>query len=114
MELERAENVLVVCHQAVARCILAYFLNKNAGRSPHLTSPHSLLLSLSHFPEDLPYTKVPLHTVIKLTPMAYGCLMEIIPLPIEAVNTHREKPKVSRHDEGQKTLPLESSSELPT
>jgi len=33
MELERAENVLVVCHQAVARCILAYFLNKDAGRS---------------------------------------------------------------------------------
>jgi broad specificity phosphatase PhoE len=31
MELERAENVLVVCHQAVARCILAYFLNKDAG-----------------------------------------------------------------------------------
>ena len=26
--------------------------------------------------------------------MAYGCLMECIPLPIEAVNTHRDKPKV--------------------
>jgi hypothetical protein len=44
--------------------------------------------------DDLPYTKVPLHTVIKLTPMAYGCLMECIPLPVEAVNTHRDKPKV--------------------
>jgi broad specificity phosphatase PhoE len=32
MELERAENVLVVCHQAVARCILAYFLDTDAGR----------------------------------------------------------------------------------
>jgi broad specificity phosphatase PhoE len=31
MELERAENVLVICHQAVARCILAYFLDKDAG-----------------------------------------------------------------------------------
>ncbi|CAF1007426.1 unnamed protein product [Rotaria sp. Silwood1] len=78
MELERAENVLVVCHQAVARCILAYFLNKDA--------------------DDLPYTKVPLHTVIKLTPMAYGCLMECIPLGTEAVNTHREKPKNCRPD----------------
>jgi 6-phosphofructo-2-kinase/fructose-2,6-biphosphatase 2 len=78
MELERAENVLVICHQAVARCVLAYFLNKDA--------------------EDLPYTKVPLHTVIKLTPMAYGCLMECIPLASEAVNTHREKPKNCRHD----------------
>ncbi len=26
--------------------------------------------------------------------MAYGCLMECIPLPVEAVNTHRDKPKV--------------------
>ena len=49
---------------------------------------------IKNFLEDLPYTKVPLHTVIKLTPMAYGCLMECIPLAIEAVNTHREKPKV--------------------
>ncbi len=31
MELERAENVLVICHQAVARCILGYFLDKDAG-----------------------------------------------------------------------------------
>lgn len=31
MELERQESVLVVCHQAVMRCILAYFLNKTGG-----------------------------------------------------------------------------------
>lgn len=31
MELERQENVLVVCHQAVMRCLLAYFLDKSAG-----------------------------------------------------------------------------------
>lgn len=49
------------------------------------------------FTDDLPYTKVPLHTVIKLTPMAYGCFMECIPLPIEAVSTHRPKPKVRRN-----------------
>lgn len=32
MELERQENVLVICHQAVMRCLLAYFLDKTAGR----------------------------------------------------------------------------------
>ncbi|CAF4177154.1 unnamed protein product [Rotaria sp. Silwood2] len=73
MELERAENLLVISHQAVARCILAYFLDKD--------------------PERLPYIRVPLHTVIKLTPMAYGCMMEYIPLSVEAVNTHRSKPE---------------------
>lgn len=31
MELERQENVLVVCHQAIFRCLLAYFLDKPAG-----------------------------------------------------------------------------------
>ena len=28
--------------------------------------------------EDLPYIKVPLHTLIKLTPQAYGCEAEFI------------------------------------
>jgi len=32
MELERQGNVLVVCHQAVMRCLLAYFLDKSAGK----------------------------------------------------------------------------------
>ncbi|XP_052779610.1 6-phosphofructo-2-kinase/fructose-2,6-bisphosphatase-like isoform X2 [Mya arenaria] len=72
MELERQENVMVVCHQAVARCLLAYFQDKSS--------------------EDLPYLKVPLHTVIKLTPVAYGCRVEYVSLNIPAVNTHRERP----------------------
>jgi hypothetical protein len=33
--------------------------------------------------------------------MAYGCLMECIPLPIEAVNTHRDKPKVRENKKKQ-------------
>lgn len=31
MELERQGNVLVVSHQAVLRCLLAYFLDNSAG-----------------------------------------------------------------------------------
>ncbi|EGT54182.1 hypothetical protein CAEBREN_09343 [Caenorhabditis brenneri] len=73
MELERQSNVLVISHQAVLRCILAYFTNKNR--------------------DDLPYLKVPLHTVIKLTPKAYSCEVEMFPFKIEAVDTYREKPK---------------------
>ncbi|CAL9703577.1 unnamed protein product [Knipowitschia caucasica] len=73
MELERQENVLVICHQAVMRCLLAYFLDKSA--------------------HELPYLKCPLHTVLKLTPVAYGCKVESIYLNIEAVNTHRERPE---------------------
>ena len=32
MELERQENVIVVGHQAVLRCLLAYFLDHSAGK----------------------------------------------------------------------------------
>ncbi|XP_022901218.1 6-phosphofructo-2-kinase/fructose-2,6-bisphosphatase 1 isoform X2 [Onthophagus taurus] len=74
MELERQGNVLVVSHQAVLRCLLAYFQNKSA--------------------DELPYLEVPLHTVIKLTPVAYGCRVEHVKLPVDAVNTHRSKPKI--------------------
>uniref|UniRef100_H3B1H5 6-phosphofructo-2-kinase/fructose-2,6-biphosphatase 4a n=1 Tax=Latimeria chalumnae TaxID=7897 RepID=H3B1H5_LATCH len=73
MELERQENVLVICHQAIMRCLLAYFLDKSA--------------------EELPYLKCLLHTVLKLTPVAYGCKVESIYLNIEAVNTHRDRPE---------------------
>ncbi|XP_035652568.1 6-phosphofructo-2-kinase/fructose-2,6-bisphosphatase 4-like isoform X3 [Oncorhynchus keta] len=73
MELERQEHVLVICHQAVMRCLLAYFLDKTA--------------------EELPYLKCPLHTVLKLTPVAYGCKVESIYLNVDAVNTHRERPE---------------------
>ncbi|XP_054601976.1 6-phosphofructo-2-kinase/fructose-2,6-bisphosphatase 2 isoform X3 [Nothobranchius furzeri] len=72
MELERQGNVLVICHQAVMRCLLAYFLDKGA--------------------DDLPYMKCPLHTVLKLTPVAYGCKVEMFDLKVEAVNTHKDRP----------------------
>ncbi|XP_053562557.1 6-phosphofructo-2-kinase/fructose-2,6-bisphosphatase 2 isoform X1 [Bombina bombina] len=73
MELERQGNILVICHQAVLRCLLAYFLDKSA--------------------DDLPYLRCPLHTVLKLTPVAYGCKVEMIKLHVDAVDTHRAKPE---------------------
>ncbi|KAH7927690.1 bifunctional 6-phosphofructo-2-kinase/fructose-2,6-bisphosphate 2-phosphatase [Leucogyrophana mollusca] len=73
MELERQENILIFGHQAILRCLYAYFLDLPQA--------------------DLPYIKIPLHTVIKLTPKAYGCDEERYTLPIEAVDTHRPKPK---------------------
>ncbi|KAJ7086127.1 bifunctional 6-phosphofructo-2-kinase/fructose-2,6-bisphosphate 2-phosphatase [Mycena belliarum] len=76
MELERQENILIIGHQAILRCLYAYF---------------------HHLPQDdLPYIKIPLHTVIKLTPKAYGCDEERYALPITAVDTHREKPKAAQ------------------
>ncbi|KAI0340223.1 bifunctional 6-phosphofructo-2-kinase/fructose-2,6-bisphosphate 2-phosphatase [Trametopsis cervina] len=72
MELERQENILIIGHQAILRCLYAYFHNLPQA--------------------DLPYIKIPLHTVIKLTPKAYGCDEERYTLPIGAVDTHRPKP----------------------
>ncbi|KAI0318057.1 bifunctional 6-phosphofructo-2-kinase/fructose-2,6-bisphosphate 2-phosphatase [Amylostereum chailletii] len=73
MELERQDNILIIGHQAILRCLYAYFHNLPQA--------------------DLPYIKIPLHTVIKLTPKAYGCDEERYTLPIGAVDTHRPKPK---------------------
>ncbi|KAI9031785.1 6-phosphofructo-2-kinase [Phycomyces nitens] len=72
MELERHENILIVGHQAILRCIYAYFMNYDQ--------------------DDLPYLKIPLHTVIEFTPKAYGCEEKRYKVDIEAVDTHRPKP----------------------
>ncbi|KAI8809590.1 histidine phosphatase superfamily [Cladochytrium replicatum] len=81
MELERhhepGHSLLIIGHQAVLRCIYAYYMN------------------YSH--EELPYLKIPLHSVVKITPKAYHCVEERYKLDVPAVNTHREKgsPSVS-------------------
>lgn len=72
MDLERQTNILIIGHQAILRCIYAYFMDYNQ--------------------EDLPYIKIPLHTVIELTPKAYGCDEKRYKVDIEAVDTHRPKP----------------------
>lgn len=72
INLEHQRNVLIIGHQAILRCIYAYFLNKPLA--------------------ELPYINVPLHTVIKLTPRAYGCEEERYTLDIDAVDTFRPKP----------------------
>ncbi|CAH0389089.1 unnamed protein product [Bemisia tabaci] len=73
LELEQEDNILVISHQAILRCILGYFLNKKF--------------------EELPYINVPLHTIIKLTTFGYKCKMEVIKLDVECVDTYRHQPK---------------------
>ena len=76
MELERQTNILIIGHQAILRALYAYFMGYDQS--------------------ELPYIKIPLHTVIKLTPKAYGCDEERYALPIEAVDTHRARPMAPR------------------
>jgi len=53
IELERQRSpVLIIAHQAVLRCLTAYFTHRGAAEVPHLP--------------------LPLHTVIQLTPSSYG------------------------------------------
>jgi broad specificity phosphatase PhoE len=54
IEIERhREPLLIIAHQAVLRCLYAYIADEPRERCPYLS--------------------VPLHTVIELTPRAYGC-----------------------------------------
>ncbi|KAG0360095.1 Fructose-2,6-bisphosphatase [Podila minutissima] len=83
MDLERQRNILIIGHQAILRCIYAYFMN--------------------HSHEKLPYIKIPLHTLIQLTPKAYTCEEKRYKVDIEAVDTHRPKPRAGapKTDAGQ-------------
>lgn len=61
IEIERQRQpILVIAHQAILRAIYAYFMDKP--------------------PDEIPYIEVPLHTVIQLTPTAYGCEEKRFPL----------------------------------
>uniref|UniRef100_A0A8C2BIR2 6-phosphofructo-2-kinase/fructose-2,6-biphosphatase 3 n=1 Tax=Cyprinus carpio TaxID=7962 RepID=A0A8C2BIR2_CYPCA len=65
MELERQENVLVICHQAVMRCLLAYFLdksflasmetNRGLAECPICSFPHKLKIKFHLSSKNSPY-----------------------------------------------------------
>ena len=78
MELERSENILIVTHQAIIRCIYAYFMDVPQDRSP--------------------WMKVPLHTLMKLTPRAYGTQEERFTSGIKAVSTYRAQGSSAKHE----------------
>lgn len=67
-ELERERTpILVIGHQAVLRALYAYMMDKA--------------------PEECPRLPIPLHTIIQLTPTAYGCdekRFELPPAPYDA------------------------------
>ena len=77
MELERSENIIIVTHQAVLRCIYAYYMNVPQEQSP--------------------WMEVPLHTLIKLTPRAYGTEEQRFKANIPAVSTFRSKGSTAKH-----------------
>ncbi|EMC95396.1 hypothetical protein BAUCODRAFT_72087 [Baudoinia panamericana UAMH 10762] len=77
MELERSENILIVTHQAVLRCIYAYFMGSSQEQSP--------------------WMEVPLHCLIKLTPRAYKTEEERMFADVPAVSTWRGKGTKAEH-----------------
>lgn len=75
MQLESEGNVLIIGHQATLRTIYAFFHNYKQS--------------------DIPYIDIPLHTLIELTPKAYGCTEKRHSAEIEAVNTYRARQKAT-------------------
>lgn len=72
-ELDTEDNLLIISHQATIRCLMTILLGKPLA--------------------DLPYLKIPLHTVIKLKIADTGISMEHCRLPVDCVDTHRPKPE---------------------
>ncbi len=61
LELERQRRpVLIISHQAVLRALYGYLMGRDR--------------------EEIPHVSVPLHTVLELTPKAYGCEERRFPL----------------------------------
>ena len=85
MELERNENILIVTHQAVLRCIYAYFMNMPQDQSP--------------------WMEVPLHTLIQLTPRAYNTEEKRWKANIPAVSTWRPKGSSAVHQDSPSESP---------
>lgn len=79
MEIERSENVLIITHQAIVRCIFSYFMEVDQSKSP--------------------WMEVPLHTLMKLTPKAYGTQVEKFKANIPAVSTWRPQGSQAKHHE---------------
>jgi len=65
--LEKATSpILVIAHRAIIRCLYAYFVDLPA--------------------EDVPHISVPLHTVVRITPRAYGTDVESYELQVSSVD----------------------------
>jgi len=108
MELERQENILIIGHQASIRGLSSHpvltlfqqaILRCLSVCSHGHTNAFSLtgvssLYSYGYFHDlpqvDLPYINFPLHTVIKLTPKAYGCDEERYARKIPGVRSHAD------------------------
>jgi len=70
--IKEEDNLLIISHQATLRCLLTMILGYPS--------------------QDLPYLKVPLHTVIKLSFSDEGVMVDYHRLPVDCVDTHRVKP----------------------
>jgi len=70
--ISSSHNLLIISHQATLRCLMALLLD----------SPLA----------ELPYMKVPLHTVIKVTMNHGQRQVEFHRLPVDCVDTYRPKP----------------------
>lgn len=91
-------EVLVVSHQAVLRCIMAYFKGVDPGMFPLaqalLDHENHFFVRFSVFAEAVPYINVPLHTLLVVRSFGYKFIVETVPLKVECVDTYRVQPKV--------------------
>ena len=72
VEMERTENLVIIGHQAVLRVLFGYLVGVRV--------------------EEIPYLRIPLHVVVRVTPTAYGCEVREYTSRVSAVDTHRPKP----------------------
>lgn len=72
--LKGLDNIFIIAHQAVIRCLLAALLSRDE--------------------QQLPYINTPLHTVMRVHCVdSMPAHLEMIPLHVDCVDTHRHRPQ---------------------
>ena len=80
-ELDRAHNNVIIAHQATLRCLFGFLLKKPA--------------------REIPYIKVPLHTVITVKFIRGENVFNFHKLAVECVDTYKPKFESSVHSKAE-------------
>jgi broad specificity phosphatase PhoE/predicted kinase len=93
LELERQRGpVLIIAHNAVIRSIYAYFTGKSQEECPNLD--------------------IPLHTVFKLTPTAYGAVEKRYPIDVASSYRNKTPDSTPQSTDGEESAVAQNANEL--
>jgi broad specificity phosphatase PhoE len=90
-ELDRSHHLMVISHQAVLRCVFGFLLRRPA--------------------EEIPYIKVPLHTIITVTYTNGENIVRFHKIDVACVDTYKPKAKENEAEEENSSVKIMADRE---